>query len=66
MWKVLEEVVSTSREIFSSSMLRDDEFDVAEKLNRLFIDSIDELTGSIPAPLGSFADVHMGGDDCIE
>ncbi|KAL3269917.1 hypothetical protein HHI36_008974 [Cryptolaemus montrouzieri] len=47
-------------------MLGDDEFDVAEKLNRFFIDSIDELAGNIPAPLGSFADVHMGGDDCIE
>ncbi|KAL3277357.1 hypothetical protein HHI36_012707 [Cryptolaemus montrouzieri] len=66
MWKVLKEVVSTSREEFSSSMLGDDEFHVAEKLNRFFIDSIDELAGSIPAPLGSFADVHMGGDDCSE
>ncbi|KAL3267943.1 hypothetical protein HHI36_007080 [Cryptolaemus montrouzieri] len=66
MWKVLKEVVSTSREGFSSSMLGDDEFDVAEKLNRYFIDSIDELAGSISAPLGYFADVHMGGDDCIE
>ncbi|KAL3273100.1 hypothetical protein HHI36_014554 [Cryptolaemus montrouzieri] len=47
-------------------MLGDDEFDVAEKLNRFFIDSVDELASSIPAPLGSFADVHMGSDDCIE
>ncbi|KAL3273097.1 hypothetical protein HHI36_014551 [Cryptolaemus montrouzieri] len=62
MWKV----VSTSREGFSSSMLGDDEFDVTEKLNRFFIDSVDELASSIPAPLGSSADVHMGSDDCIE
>ncbi|KAL3273707.1 hypothetical protein HHI36_015137 [Cryptolaemus montrouzieri] len=66
MWKVLKEAVNTSREGFSSSMLGDDEFDVAEELNRLFIDGIDELAGSIPAPLGYFVDVHMGGDDCIE
>ncbi|KAL3278124.1 hypothetical protein HHI36_013469 [Cryptolaemus montrouzieri] len=63
MWKVLKEVDSTSGEGFSSSMLGDDKFDVAEKLNRFFIDNIDELAGSIPAPLGSFADIHMGDEE---
>ncbi|KAL3282252.1 hypothetical protein HHI36_005443, partial [Cryptolaemus montrouzieri] len=38
MWKVLKEVVSTSREGFSSSKLGDDEFDEAGKLNPFFID----------------------------